>query len=392
MKLAKSINETQSPPIMAVARWMEGLEFSKDRPLLNLSQAAPTDPPPEALREELARLIKTDPTVHLYGPDLGLPELRSQVASDWETDYRGQISPDQVAITSGCNQAFCGAISAIAESGDNIIVPSPFYFNHHMHLTSRGIETRAVQCAIDMRPDVTAADALISDRTRAIVLVTPNNPTGAEYPSALIYAFYTLAKRHGIALILDETYRDFRTSDERAHTLFEDPSWPETLIHLYSFSKAYRITGHRVGAMIASQEILAAVEKYIDCDTICPNQLGQRAALFGLQHLKDWKKAEAQKILERREIVLRLFGGTMDGRVLSCGAYFAYLDHQQDEKSDDLARRFLSEQSVLVLPGTMFTDAKDEGELGARTLRIAFANTDQDGLAELARRWRRFVS
>ncbi|MBN8211258.1 aminotransferase class I/II-fold pyridoxal phosphate-dependent enzyme, partial [Bacillus sp. NTK071] len=85
-------------------------------------------------------------------------------------------------------------------------------------------------------------------RTKAITLVSPNNPGGVEYPPELLAAFADLARRHGIALIVDETYRDFHTQDGPPHGLFADPDWDDTFIHLYSFSKAYRLTGHRVGA------------------------------------------------------------------------------------------------------------------------------------------------
>lgn len=375
---------------MEAIRWTQGVVFPAERPLLNLSQAAPVGAPPLALREELARLVMDDVGVHLYGPDLGYSALRAQVAEDWSHDYGGTIEPDQVAITAGCNQAFCAAIACLAKAGDAVILPSPYYFNHVMHLTTVGVEPRLLPCGPDMVPDLERAEAMIDANVKAIVLVSPNNPTGAEYPEGVIAAFYALAKRHGLPLILDETYRDFRASDVRPHGLFDDPDWAETLIHLYSFSKTFRLTGHRVGAMIAGTDVLAEVEKYIDSVTICPNQLGQRAALFGLRHLGHWVAGERQEILRRKSTIEAVFADFPDATLLSSGAYFAFVDHGFDMSSDVVAERFVREQSVLMLPATMFSHGTDP--VGPRCLRVAFANADLSGIAEFGRRWKDFAA
>lgn len=235
-----------------------------------------------------------------------------------------------------------------------------------------------------MLPDVEAAERLISDKTRAIVLVTPNNPTGAEYPAGLVRAFFELCRARGIALIVDETYRDFHSVEGAPHDLFTDPDWRETLIQLYSFSKAYRLTGHRVGAMVTSPARLAEVEKFLDTVSICTNQLGQMAALWGMQNLKQWLGGERAEILARRAAVETHIGALPDWHILGVGAYFAYMRHPYDMASDELAKRLVSEASVLALPGTMFTP---EGDLlGQQSLRIAFANIGAGEIEVLAKR------
>ena len=107
---------TEAPPVMEARRWIEGKEFPADKPLLNLSQAAPIAPPPEPLREAMAEMIRTDPSVHLYGPVLGLPELRAAIARDWSALYGGRIAETQVAVTAGCNEAFAAAMAALVAS------------------------------------------------------------------------------------------------------------------------------------------------------------------------------------------------------------------------------------------------------------------------------------
>jgi aspartate/methionine/tyrosine aminotransferase len=235
-----------------------------------------------------------------------------------------------------------------------------------------------------MVPDATAAAALISGRTRAIVLVSPNNPTGAEYPAQTLAAFRDLCRARGIALILDETYRDFDSRPGRPHELFADPDWADALIQLYSFSKAYRLTGHRVGAVLASEPRLAEVEKFLDTVAICPSQLGQIAALWGMRHLGDWVAQARQEILDRRAAVVAGFPALDGWRLLGCGAYFAYAEHPFAASSADVAREILRQQAILMLPGTMFMPAGDPA--GARQMRIAFANIDRGGIETLFKR------
>ncbi|MBK1636877.1 aminotransferase [Rhodovulum adriaticum] len=372
---------TFPPPVMEARRWLEGVEFPADRPLINVSQAAPMQPPPEGLRQAIAEAALTDTAAHLYGPVLGLPELRAEIATQWSAAYDGQIAEDQVAITQGCNQAFCAAMATLAGDGDEIIVPTPWYFNHAMWLQMQGIRTVPLTTGADLLPEAQRAGQLITERTRAIVLVTPNNPAGVEYPARIVADFMELCRRHGIALIVDETYRDFDSRSGAPHDLFADPDWDDTLIHLYSFSKAYRLTGHRVGAIVAGRDRLAEVEKFLDTVAICPNQLGQRAALWGMRNLGQWLAGERDEILARRAAVQTGLTALPGWDLLGVGAYFAYLRHPYAIASDALARRLVAEAGVLLLPGTMFRPEADTQARGE--LRIAFANADRAGLAAL---------
>ncbi len=372
---------TGRPPIMEALRWRAEAPPPADLPLLNFSQAAPAEAPPLPLRREIARIAMDEPEAHLYGPDLGLPALRAEIAAEWSRAYGGAVRDAQVAITSGCNQAFTAALATLAGAGDEVILPVPWYFNHKMALDMAGIGTVPLKTRAGLIPDAEDARALITDRTRAIVLVTPNNPGGAEYPASAVRAFFDLCREKGLALILDETYRDFDSRDGAVHDLFQDPDWDDTLIQMYSFSKAYRLTGHRIGAMTASEARLAEVEKYIDTVTICPNQIGQRAALWGMRNLRDWLAEQRAEILARRDAVAAEMQRLPGWELLGLGAYFAYVRHPFDMASDTLCRRLVTEAGVLILPATMFRPEDDRD--AAKEVRIAFANADADGIAQL---------
>ena len=376
-------NATFLPPVMEARRWLDGVTFPADRPLINVSQAAPVDPPPLALRQAMAEFTVANDSAHLYGPVLGNDDLRTELAAQISDHYATHITADQVAITSGCNQAFAAVIAAITGQEDEVILPTPWYFNHKMWLDMAGVSAVDLPSGEDLLPDPDKTRALISDKTRAIALVTPNNPGGVEYPAELVRAFYDLAQEAGIHLIVDETYRDFDSRSGPPHALFQQPGWQETFIHLYSFSKTYRLTGHRVGAVAASPELLNEMEKFLDTVAICPGQLGQFAALWGMQNLSQWVAGERDEILDRRAAIAegmpRL--NAKGWRLLGLGAYFAYLEHPYDIPSDDLARQLVTKAGILALPGTMFMPHHDPA--GKRQLRVAFANLDRAGIGQL---------
>ncbi|WP_415920780.1 aminotransferase [Tateyamaria sp. SN6-1] len=377
---------TFPPPVMEARRWIDGVTFPADRPLINVSQAAPVDPPPPALRQAMADAALSRDDAHLYGPVLGMPALRAALSAQINAHYAARTNPENVAITSGCNQAFAAAIASLCDEGDEVILPTPWYFNHKMWLDMAGVASIPLPAGADMLPDPEDARALITPRTRAITLVTPNNPSGVEYPADLVARFYALAQEHGIALIVDETYRDFDSRSGPPHDLFGMDGWDDTFIHLYSFSKAYRLTGHRVGAIVTSPARLAEVEKFLDTVAICPGQIGQYAALWGLENLGQWVAGERDEILARRRAIADGFDVLADQGwdLMGLGAYFAYMRHPFALSAADIAPRLVQDAGLLCLPGTMFWP--DGSPEGAQQLRIAFANLDADGIAEMYKR------
>ena len=392
IRVNPALASTFSPPVMEARRWLEGVTFPPDRPLINVSQAAPAVPPPDGLRRALADAALNDDSAHLYGPVLGNADLRQALAEDWSAFYRAPVAAENIAITQGCNQAFCAVISALVGRGDHVLLPAPWYFNHKMWLDMTGLHAVPLPCDDAMLPDPQRARGLVTDRTRAIVLVTPNNPSGAEYPPALIHAFYDLAREHGLALILDETYRDFHAASSpdlgSPHDLLADPDHGDTLVQLYSFSKSYRLTGHRVGAIVAAAPLMTQIEKWLDTVSISASQMGQIGALYGIRHLSDWLVAERDEILRRGAACRQVLGALPGWRLKSSGAYFAWVEHPFDDSSADIAPRLVRDAGVLALPGTMFMP--DGDPQGPRHFRIAYANADADGIAALGQRLSQF--
>lgn len=381
--LNPNVVATAEPPIPEAMAWLDLPRRDPDRTLLNLAQAVPSYPPDESLRTAMAAAAGEAETA-FYTPILGLDPLRARFAETLGAAYGGRLSASDVAITAGGNHAFCMAVLALAGPGDDILIPQPHYFNHAMWCTMQGVRPVPLACDVTgegVVPDPGAAEALIGPRTRAILLVTPNNPTGTVYSAERIDAFYALARKHGIGLLIDETYRDF-LPDGPPHRLFQSEAWRDGFVHLYSFSKAYSLTGYRVGALTAGPRIMGAVAKIADTVTICPSHIGQRAALFGLERLGDWKRARRDEMTARVAALDAALTGEPGGfRLVSRGAFFAYLRHPwTDRDATEVARSLVQDRSVFMLPGPTFGDGQ------GRFLRAAFANVDPEGIAELGRR------
>lgn len=383
MILNPLLRATEPPPIPEAKGWTEDYGGSAG-PLIDLSQAVPGYPPHPELLERLGRAAASREAAS-YGDITGDLDLRSSYSEHLSGLYGGAIAPEQLAITAGCNQAFYVAMIALARAGDAVILPSPWYFNHKMTLDMLGIEAAVLPCHAGngFVPSAEDARQLIGERTKAIVLVTPNNPTGAVYPPAVIQAFRNLCGEHGIVLILDETYRDFLPDRATApHELFADPDWPKTLIQLYSFSKAYCIPGHRIGAMVAASAVIAEAAKILDCLQICAPRTAQLALPWAIPALADWREANRREILARAEAFRAAIGRAGEGwGIGSIGAYFAYLEHPFAGRSGtQVSEQLARERGVLCLPGSYFGPGQE------RYLRVAFANVDREQIGALSER------
>ena len=232
------ISSVATPPIADAAGWIQDRTFPPDKPLLDVCQAVPSYPPADELRAHMAQCL-TEPATSVYTDIVGLGTLRRSLAEHVSDDYQGQVSSGQVAITAGCNQAFCIAMDTLAGPGDEVVMPLPYYFNHEMWLSMRGIVAVHPRFEEGL-PSLESMVETITDRTRAIAIVSPNNPTGVEYPPELITALFELARDRAIVLVIDETYKDFRSVQGSPHTLFQRPDWEDAFVHLFSFPNLTR--------------------------------------------------------------------------------------------------------------------------------------------------------
>lgn len=381
MRLSPRIVREIDSPMGGTYALLAGRSGKRD--LLDLAQAAPSYPPALEVVDQVTKVAQ-EPDGAAYVPAPGLPRLRDAFAADLSRAYRAPVGADQMVITAGCNQAFCLVAQSLTEPGDEVIEVLPYYFNYDMWLRMNGVLPRYLEPGPGLVPTPEAAEALITARTRAIVLVSPGNPSGVTIAPEVLRGFFRLAARHDIALIVDETYRSFRATDEPAHDLFGDPDWPRTLISLHSFSKELAIPGYRVGAVLAADEVNREVMKLLDCVAICPPRVGQEAAWAGLTTAGEWRRERAAEIVAKRQWLDTVMSDRPGGfDIVASGGFFAWVRHPFAGRStDDVVRELVTGYDTLVISGTAFLP--DDRQV----FRVSVGKVDKAGLSDFAGRLR----
>lgn len=383
MRLLKRTLDQIDPPV-GVVDDLRGAWPGDD--LLDVAQGAPAYPTAPPIVEKVKE-IAAHPDGGRYTDGWGLPALRAALADDLSEDYEVEIPKENVLITAGSNQAFCLTASALAEPGDEVIITSPFYFNHDMWVRLDGL--RPVHVDTSPATGQVMADDLarkVTPKTRMIVVTTPGNPTGVTASSDVIDELADLARAKDLVLVLDETYRTFRAHPGPAHRLFQRPDWPEYFVSLHSFSKDFAIPGYRVGAVIGMPSLLDEVMKLMDCVAICAPRIGQEAALEGLRSAGEWRRQKAAEVAHKHERFRFAMSGSPGGFDLRLsGGFYGWVRHPQSKFSTDtVVRRLAEELGVLVISGEAFTPT-DRGYI-----RFSFANLELDQIDDLARRLARY--
>jgi len=373
MKFAVSplIRQVHFPPISEVQGWLRDCQANAPKPLFDLCQAVPDYPPAGPLIEYLQSRL-TDPTVARYSPDEGLPEVRNAICHHYRQRYAARIDPSQLCLSIGASQAFWLAMMVLCREGDEVIVQTPYYFDHAMALQGMGVEARLTPFVEDRcgLPDVATIAAMITPRTKAILVVTPSNPTGTVCSAPLIEELYQLAKANGLALILDETYQAFLPRHAPPHNLFSRPDWGDHFVHLASFGKTYSLTGYRAGMLVASAAFIHEALKVQDTMAVCQPRITQLAVAYGVENLSPWVEANRDMMLQRHDRFVAEFDRPDNAfKRVSSGAFFAWVRHPFAGQTGRQVTRMLVEKAgLLVLPGEVFGPGLEN------YLRLAFGN------------------
>jgi aspartate/methionine/tyrosine aminotransferase len=378
------VERLSPPPIPSVQAWARHYDGGLG-PLIDLSQAVPGYSPHPALLGWLAEAAGSAAYAG-YGAIEGDAVLRKAYAAEVAALYGGAVSARNIHLTAGCNQAFVATVMAVAAPGETVLMTNPCYFNHETTLAMMGIKAGFVECRADAGfvPRLDDISAALDRGAKALALVSPNNPTGAVYPSDLLRGVFDLCRARGVWLILDETYRDFLPGEARQpHGLFEAEGWDDTLIQLYSFSKSFCIPGHRLGAITAGDEVVEQVAKVMDNLQICAPRAPQQAVARALAELSAWRDGNRAEIARRADAMRAAIGSAPGWTMDAIGAYFAFVRHPfEHQTSTQVAERLARDLGLVTIPGSYFGTGLD------RHLRIAFANADIDQIAEAGERLR----
>ncbi len=350
---------------------------------ISLGQGVVHYPPPPAVKQRVSE-IWTDPKNHLYAPVDGIARLKNIISHKLAQDNDMVLSPEQcLIVTAGGNMAFLNALFAITEPGDEIILLTPFYFNHDMAIAMLNCKTTTVPVDGNYQIDFPQLEAAISSKTKAIVTNSPNNPTGAVYPEADLARVNALCATHNIYHINDEAYEYF-TYGERNH--FSPGSLKSSESHtisLFSLSKSYGFAGWRIGYMVAPASLELSIMKAQDTNLINATVASQYAAIGALETGADYPQSFLNGLSEVRELVLEQLAQISDicTAPQPDGAFYVFLKIDTGMSPLALTEQLIKEHKVAVIPGSAF------GMHDGCYLRVAYGalqkSTVEEGIGRL---------
>lgn len=347
-------------------------------------------PPPPAL-EQITRFL-AEPSNHKYQPVVGIAPLVDALEKKLAAENGVRVGAshgNRTMVTAGGNQAFLNAVLAIADPNDEVILPTPYYFNHEMAVTMANCRPVLVPTDTNHQLDLAALRAAITQRTRAILTVSPNNPTGAVYPAASLRDVNALCAEHGIFHLHDEAYEYF-TYDGMEH--FSPASIPGAAAHtisLYSLSKSYGFASWRIGWVVYPASLESAMRKIQDTVVICPPVISQFAALGALDSAKGggvfYVREKLRALSAVRATVKTALAPLVDDGLCEIppadGAFYFFLRVRSDLAPLALVERLVREHRVAVIPGNAF------GITHGCPLRVAYgalaADTVTEGIGRL---------
>jgi aspartate/methionine/tyrosine aminotransferase len=361
----------QLPIIPTVAGWI-----AETPGAISLGQGVVHYGPPPAAVSAIPEFLRTVPH-HKYIPDAGLPELRRA----FEEKLRKENGIDapfgrRILVTAGANQAFHNAVLAICDPGDEVILLSPYYFNHEMAVALASAVPVVVRTDDRLQPDLQAIEAAITERTRAVVTVSPNNPTGAVYPEETLAAIHRLCADRGIYHVSDEAYEYF-TYDGARH--FSPGSLGgDHVISLFSLSKAYGMASWRVGFLVAPDHLHDDLMKIQDTVVVSGPAISQYVGLQAMRAGREYCVAHLPSLARVRGEFLSRLGEIPD--LLSVppaqGAFYLFAKVSTTMRAIDLSERLAREHRVAVIPGETF------GEAERCCLRIAYGSLKEETAVE----------
>ena len=373
MPMSLRMDRVQDPIIPQVAGWI------RENPgTISLGQGVVHYAPPYRCKELVDQLWQ-NPQNHLYSPVSGIEPLKEAIRSKLKQDNGiDTLNEQRVIVTAGANMGFLNALLAITEPGDEVVLFSPYYFNHEMAITMLGCTPVCVPLDDAYNIDVERLLASLSSKTKAIVTVSPSNPTGTVYSRELLETINELCAERGLYHISDEAYEYFVYDGVKHFSPASIPGSEKHTISLFSLSKSYGFAGWRIGYMLIPHSLSLAVAKAQDTNLICPALASQHAAIGALEA----GRAYPQKYLAGLQDVRDLVGERLAALGASCsfsipeGAFYFMIKLDTDRPSLDIVEYLIREHKIALIPGVAF------GMENGCYLRIAFGALQKDTVSE----------
>jgi aspartate/methionine/tyrosine aminotransferase len=288
------------------------------------------------------------------------------------------LNGSRIVVTAGANMGFMNAVLAITDPGDEIIIQLPYYFNHEMAVAISDCKAVCIPTDGDYQLQPETIAAAITDRTRAVVTISPNNPTGAVYRESDLQQVNEICRSNGIYHISDEAYEYFTYDDARHFSPGSIDGAAEHTISLFSLSKAYGFASWRIGWMVIPERLFMPVRKIQDTILICPAVISQFAAVGAMKAGRSYCRQKLEITTEIRRICIDELAGIADLVTVPTanGAFYFLLRVHKNLDSMELARQLIERHKVAVIPGVTF------GMQNKCYLRVAYGALRKDTAAE----------
>lgn len=323
---------------------------------ISLGQGVVYYPPPQAAVDQISQFLSHSKN-HQYQAVEGIPELQAAITQKLLRENGIAITDENcIVVTAGSNMGFMNAILAITNPGDEIILQTPYYFNHEMAITMASCQPVLVKTDSNYQLSLEAIQQAITPKTQAIVTISPNNPTGAVYSKAALQEVNEICRRHQLYHITDEAYEYFVYDDAEHFSPASLPNSSNHTISLFSLSKAYGFASWRIGYMVIPQHLFLPIQKVQDTIAICPPVISQYAALGALKAGYPDCQAKIKEIAEVREIILNEFNSISDICTVpdAKGAFYFLLKIKTELTAMELVEKLIKQFNIAVIPGTTF--------------------------------------
>lgn len=361
---------------------------SEQKDVISLGVGEPDFITPWKIRDAGISAIKRGYTQ--YTSNKGLPKLRNEISNYLKSCYEVEFSPEEIMITVGASEAIDLAFRAIVNEGDEVLIPDPSYVSYKPCVELLGGKAVSVPCEGSNGFKLTkeALESVITKKTKALVFPYPNNPTGGIMEREYIEKILPLIIENDILVIADEIYSEL-TYGEKHCSIASFPEMKDRVVYISGFSKAFAMTGWRIGFACAPEEIFNAMLKIHQYSIICAPIFSQYAALEGLKDGRERDYSDVKEMCEeydrRRQFMYRTF---LD-MGLECfepkGSFYIFpCVKSTGMTGEEFATRLLEEKKVAVVPGDAF------GEFGKYYVRCSYAYSMQN-LATATERIKEFV-
>lgn len=347
-------------PFSGIREFFELVQKSKD--VVSLGVGEPDFPTPEALKDAGIRAIENDYTS--YTSNYGILKLRERIAEKLRLKNRLNRDPEkEILITTGVSEALDLAIRAIINPGEEVLVPEPSYVAYKPTVWFAHADPIAIPTTEENGFRVQAEDIKkrITKKTKAIILPSPNNPTGSVLRKKDLEEIADIAIDKNLIVISDELYEELIYDDERHYSIGSFNGMEDLTITLNGFSKAYAFTGWRLGYAVGNSEIIEAMMKIHQYTMLCAPSIAQYAALDAFDHKKEVRGMVRSYDLRRKLLVKGLNSLSNISCIMPKGAFYAFPNIKETRmNSDKFARALFKEVGVAVIPGNTF-GASGEG-------------------------------